>query len=296
MMNRHTFDRMLLTLACVLAASWAGAGTPIDETRPFQDGGAVSIENLAGRVTVTGWDRDEVHVTGELARTARRLEIEGDARRLEIRVDQEGGRREHEGTTLDVRLPRGVDLEVEGVSLVITVRDLDGRLEIETVSGSVEVHGSPRALEVATVSGGITVQEAPDRTELESVSGGIEVVRAAGSIDVETVSGSIAIKGGNLRGADLESVSGTVRIDADDLTGDIDAETVSGRIVLTVDSGIGADFELSTFSGGIDNAIGPEPKRTSQYTPGREAVFSTGGGGARIRLTTFSGRITLDTR
>lgn len=295
-MKRHRFHRTLLTFACVLAAASAVAGTPIDETRPFEDGGTVSIENLAGRVTVTGWDRNEVHITGELANTARRLEVEGDAGRLEIRVDQESGRREHEGTTLDVRLPRSVDLEVEGVSLVITVRDLDGRLELETVSGLVEVHGRPAALEVATVSADVTVDEAPDRTELESVSGKIEVSRASGSLDAETVSGAIVIEAGRLRDADLESVSGTVRIAADELAGDIDVETVSGRIVMKVDPAISAEFELSTFSGGIDNAIGPAPKRTSEYTPGREAVFSTGVGGVRIRLTTFSGRITLDTR
>ena len=295
-MIRQTLDRIFVVLACVAVAGVAVAGTPVDERRPFASSGSISIENLAGDVTVTGWDRDEVHITGELARTARRLEIEGDERRLEIRVDQPGGQREHLSTTLAIRLPRGVDLEVEGVSLSISVDDVDGRLDLETVSGDVQVRGRPSALEAASVSGDVTVAEAPDRAELESVSGRIEVARASGSLEAETVSGSISIKGGSLRGGDLESVSGTIRCGVVELAGDIDIETVSGRILMTVDAGIAADFELSTFSGGIDNAIGPEPTRTSEYAPGREAVFSTGGGGARIRLTTFSGGIVLETR
>lgn len=295
-MIRTTFTRMLLTLACLAVAGPVAAGTPIDESRPFGPTGSISIENLAGEVTVTGWDRGEVHVTGELATTARRLEIEGDDRRLEIRVEQPGNQREHLGTTLTVMLPRGVDLEIDGVSLSVAVRDVEGRVGVETVSGSVAVQGRPAALEAASVSGDVTVDEAPDRAELESVSGRIEVARANGSLEAETVSGSIVIKGGSLRGADLESVSGAIRCDATDLAGSIDIETVSGRIAMTVDAGIAADFELSSFSGGIENAIGPAPKRTSEYAPGREAVFSTGGGGTRIRLTTFSGGIVLDTR
>ncbi len=295
-MNRHTPIRTVLFVVALGIAGLAVAGTPVDESRPFASTGSLSIENLAGKVTVTGWDRGEVHVTGELARTARRLEITGDDRRLEIRVEQPSGQREHEGTTLTVRVPRGVTLEVEGVSLSIAVDEIDGRLDLETVSGSIKVRGRPSALEAASVSGDVVVDEAPDRAELESVSGRVEVARVSGSLDAETVSGAIVISGGSLRGADLESVSGSVRCAADEYAGDIDVETVSGRIVMQVGAGIAADFELSTFSGGIDNAIGPEPKRTSEYTPGREAVFSTGGGGIRIRLTTFSGGIALETR
>jgi len=295
-MTRRTLTRIVLVLTCLGVVGPVAAGTPVDESRPFTSTGSISIENLAGDVTVTGWDRGEVHVTGELASTARRLEITGDDLRLDIRVDQPSGQREHKGTTLTVRVPRGVALQVEGVSLSIAVDDLDGRLELETVSGSIEVHGRPSALEAASVSGDVTVDEAPDRAELESVSGRVDVARASGSLEAETVSGAIVIRGGSLRGADVESVSGTVQCAADLYAGDIDVETVSGRIVMTVDAGIAADFELSTFSGGIDNAIGPEPKRTSEYTPGREAVFSTGGGGTRIRLSTFSGGIALETR
>jgi predicted membrane protein len=71
---------------------------------------------------------------------------------------------------------------------------------------------------------------------------------------------------------------------------------MSGNVTLVVPRSIAADFEISTFSGNIKNQIGPKPKRTSKYTPGETAEFSTGGGGARITLSSFSGTVKLLTK
>ena len=62
----------------------------------------------------------------------------------------------------------------------------------------------------------------------------------------------------------------------------------------------GADFgwpsDTGTFSGSITNEIGPEPTRTSKYTPGKELSYNTGPGGPSISLESFSGAIKLMTR
>jgi hypothetical protein len=63
-----------------------------------------------------------------------------------------------------------------------------------------------------------------------------------------------------------------------------------------VDAGAVASYDLSTFSGSITNEIGPEPTRTSKYTPGKELSFNTGPGGPSISLESFSGAIKLMTR
>ena len=71
---------------------------------------------------------------------------------------------------------------------------------------------------------------------------------------------------------------------------------MSGVITLVIDSSLTASFDLSTFSGSIENQIGPEPRRTSKYTPGKELYFNTGSGGPSISLESFSGSIKLITR
>ena len=71
---------------------------------------------------------------------------------------------------------------------------------------------------------------------------------------------------------------------------------MSGVITLVIDPGLVGSFDLSTFSGSIENQIGPEPRRTSKYTPGKEVYFTTGSGGPNISLESFGGSIKLVTR
>ena len=50
--------RAALVLATVLAVpAWLGAQTPVDQKRPASPDGTVRIENMAGSVKVTGWDK-----------------------------------------------------------------------------------------------------------------------------------------------------------------------------------------------------------------------------------------------
>ena len=72
-------------------------------------------------------------------------------------------------------------------------------------------------------------------------------------------------------------------------------ESMSGSVTLLVPASVSADFDISTFSGSIDNDIGPSAERTSKFTPEKELSFSTGGGGATISIESFSGSIKIKT-
>ena len=54
-----------------------------------------------------------------------------------------------------------------------------------------------------------------------------------------------------------------------------------------------ADFSISTFSGGVENALGPPATRVGQHTTEKELEFSTGGGGASVSVHTLSGGISI---
>ena len=82
----------LLILVVGLAASPALAERVIDETVATIPDGEVSIELIAGSVTVTGWDRSEVQVTGTIGD-----DVEEPARRRRKRL----GRRAAEASSSD---------------------------------------------------------------------------------------------------------------------------------------------------------------------------------------------------
>jgi len=60
---------MVLSLALILAGSVL-AQQRIDESREVDKDATISIETLAGEVTVTGWSKHEVRITGTLDKQA----------------------------------------------------------------------------------------------------------------------------------------------------------------------------------------------------------------------------------
>jgi hypothetical protein len=84
---RHSFHVLALALCAGLACAPLYAGTPINETRPLDPRGRISIDNLKGRIQVRAWDRNEVRVTGTLGDGVEKLVVRGDRDDLEVRVE-----------------------------------------------------------------------------------------------------------------------------------------------------------------------------------------------------------------
>jgi hypothetical protein len=297
-MNRFA-KNAVVALAFLMAVGTAWAAQPVSETYPVGQGAEVDIDVLSGTVTIVAGSDGVVEVTGTLGDGVESLEIDGDEDGvyIEVEYDEHYHGRQQVDTDLTIRVPKGTMLTVETVSASISVDGVHGELDLEAVSGNVDIATMPAALDVETVSGNIYVASAPADSDVSSVSGKIEIQAAGGSIDVENVSGEIMIHGGVIDDGDLESVSGNITCHAiPGPDGRLDIETMSGIITLVIDSSLTASFDLSTFSGSIENQIGPEPRRTSKYTPGKELYFNTGGGGPSISLESFSGSIKLITR
>ncbi len=248
-----------LTLMLLAIGALTLAGESIHEKVDASRNGKVEIDNLVGSVHVTGWDRDEVEITGTLGKGVERLDVQESGDRVIIKVVLPRGRNHNvEDTELKIRVPRGSSVEVSTVSASIDVTDVDGALELSSVSGAVRVQGEPEYMEIDNVSGSITLNARLERGEFNTVSGRIEAT------------------------LDLTSSS---RVEFD---------SVSGSIKLIIPRGLDADFDISTFSGLINCDFGPSPEKTSRYTPGMELSFSTGSGGARISANSFSGEVTIE--
>jgi len=283
---------MFLALAGVTLA----ADRTVDQNRPLAADGRVEIINISGDVTVIGWTGDGVNISGRIEDGVSDLEISSGGDRLRIEVDLERRTRNNGSAYLTIKMPATADLEVETVSANISVDGVNGELDLESVSGRVEVSGEPNSLEAASVSGDVRVTSTAGRSDLESVSGNIIVRHATGRLDADVVSGNIVIEGGLLDSLTAESVSGNVSCAAQPTgNGRFNLETMSGTVELFVASDIGADFVIETYSGSIQNDIGPEPVRTDKYGPGKELKFTSGSGGARISVESFSGSVKLRT-
>ncbi len=289
---------LLLLMAILVATGGAWAGERVDVTKAASASPSVEIENLAGSVRVTGWDRKEIKVTGLLGDDIDGLDFSGsgDSFDIEVEIPSSYGRRHRDiDADLEIWLPAGSSVSVETVSASIRVSEVNGQLELETVSGEVTVDGSPTSADVETVSGNIEVSGSQTRIFAESVSGTIELSGVAERVEAATVSGSIEVGASNIESGHFEAVSGSVHFTGALSPGArLSAESHSGNVVLNLPADTSASFQIETFSGNINNGFGGgEAERTSRYAPGKRLDFTLGSGDAQVRIETFSGSVTL---
>lgn len=119
-----------------------------------------------GGVTVTGWDRDSVHVRAVVQASAR---TDGAAQALlrEVRLDASGGAVRAEGpegghgsgwwVSYEVRVPRRADVRAETVNGPLSAWDLAGRLALETTNGPITLSGLAGDVHARATNGPLTV-------------------------------------------------------------------------------------------------------------------------------------------
>jgi len=271
----------------------------VNQIQPLNADGEVRIDNLAGSVKVVAWDKDQVQVTGTIGGMVQKLDISGDAKSLDIRVVLPHNV-EDEGcdacADLQIQVPKGAHLEVSTVSADVEANGLTGQVHIGTVSGRIVLNSSASRIEAKTVSGDVQVVGSGKGASLDanSVSGTVHLSDVDGNVITENVSGDIKVMSRHITGLKMSSTSGNLTFEGTPLKGgDYNLNNVSGDVVLAVGSSPDARFDVSSFSGDIDNSFGPKPTRVSKYSPGMELHFSNGSGGASVSARTLSGDIHL---
>ncbi len=225
-------------------AGSAAAGTPINETRKADANARIDVSNIKGAVTVSGWDRNEVAISGSLGDGAKQLSIDGGADHLVIKVqppDKQGwfswGADSRMGdTVLDLKVPRGAELKIEVVSADVALTGVGGRLlDINSVSGKVRLESDAKEIEVDSVSGNIDLTGKAERGHLETVSGNIRARGLGGTLKFETVSGDVDAENGDYRELSAGTVSGDINLRGKPVKdARIDVETMSGDVHLYV--------------------------------------------------------------
>ena len=277
-----------------------GESRSVNETRQVKADADIRIDNLAGSVKVQGWDKNEVRISGTLGAMVQKLQIEGGETALDIRVvlphhsnsDDECGA----CAELEIQVPRGARIEVSTVSADVEASGLTGQVQLGTVSGGATVSSTAARIELRTVSGDVTVVGSAKGASIDanSVSGTLRISDVDGHVDAENVSGDSKVVSRHISDLKMSATSGNLTFEGTPLKGgNYDLNNVSGDVVLAVGSAPDARFDVSSFSGDIDNSFGPKPTRVSKYSPGMELHFTSGNAGSTISARTLSGDIHL---
>jgi len=272
------------------------AGTPIDKRTTADPAGTVEISNTAGSVVVTGWDRSEVEVTGELGKGTERLDFITSDKITRIKVVLPDRSTSGDDTDLVVKVPAGSQVSINTVSADIGVQAVRGTQRLQSVSGDMRTETSGEDLECRTVSGDVTIAGSGKKglVSITTVSGNATATRLAGEVNGSTVSGDFTLGVGETSRSRLRSTSGDLTLQGS-LAPDarVDIESISGDVRLDLVGNTGADFDVASFSGEIRPCFGPKPVRTDEYAPGKEWRHQEGGGSARVRIKTLSGDVSV---
>ncbi len=296
---------MTIRIALLTAATLAALAQPalaaqnITKRATVAADALVDVENVQGRVDVTGWDRNETELVAVLESDKDKLEYEATGTQVRIKVSRPDRKYRHdedEDAILTLRVPRGARLSVDTVSADIKVAGVRGEQDLGTVSGTLETQAYDEVVDVSAVSGDVTVAGTGGKAAVRtgSVSGTTVVNGIRGSYEGKVVSGDIHATVAAASRLRLGTVSGDIDINAE-LTGDarVDMESISGNVKFTVKPPVNAEFEIESFSGDIESCFGGKARSTSKYGPGSELRMTQGNGGARVSIRTLSGEVSV---
>ena len=190
------------------------------------------------------------------------------AEQLRIRHECEGVLGSSCAASLEVRVPKGVQ---------VTVRSSSGAVSVFDVVGDVQV---------STNLGGVTVEGVTGRVVATTGSGAVDVRDVGGPVEASTQIGPVLVRG---VGGAVTAHSASGDVDIRDAGGSVEASTHLGRISVR---GVQGDATLDAGSGRLDvAAVRGDVRATTNH--GRVVVRSTGEPVA-LDIATANGRSTVD--
>lgn len=289
-------NKMITMILSFLLVMPVMAEEEVDKTLDAAADGQVNVSNIAGSVTVTGWTRNAVEVTGTLGRNVEELVFERnkDKVTIKVKVPRRGGR--GIDSDLHISVPQGSSIDVSGVSADISVTDVMGEQRLHTVSGDVSTESAGSDVTAESVSGDVEVDgdKSDTETTASTVSGDVTLFRVSGMVSAESVTGEVIVDEGSFSRVELSVVNGELLFQAElRQDGKLSAETVNGDVDVKLVGDVSAKIDVSTINGRIRNCFGPEPERTSKYAPGWSLSFTEGDGDGRIDISTVNGGVGL---
>jgi DUF4097 and DUF4098 domain-containing protein YvlB len=302
----NKYSALIMLVAGALAATAASADERSVERQVTADvNGEVSIDNVAGSIIVSAWDRPQVAVHAELGADALQLSVSSEPGHTHVRID---GYTDHPGNLvhlfaevggeaqLRVQVPRGSQLTVTGVSADIRSTGVAGAQHLQAVSGKIEADVFAAPVEVRTVNGDIRLLGDGHAGQINaaSVSGSVHLGQGAGDVQARSISGNLQLAINPAGTVQLRTTSGNIRIDgALAPKAHLDMNTVSGHIDLQTAAPGGLTYDVNSFSGDIGDCFGQQAEHISRYGPGSRLAGTRGDGTASLRIRTLSGDVSL---
>ena len=193
----------------------------IRQTFQLAPGQRVEVSQIKGPVEIETTDSNvaEVHVVRSAQNRSDleqyKISVENSSQSLTIRGEQTRRGSGYDGPQVrhhvTLKLPRRVDLSLQGIGGDVRVGDVNGPLAVNTVSGSLQVGAVSGQVQVIGVGKDVTIGQASQQVDIKTVSGSLKVGAVGGQVQIIGVGGGVSI-GQASQQVDIKTVTGDVNI------------------------------------------------------------------------------------
>jgi DUF4097 and DUF4098 domain-containing protein YvlB len=274
----------------IVAAPGVRAQSTFDSTVAVRGGTRLSVENPSGHISIRSWNRSQVRIQAELESDRARVSVRDESGRLHVGPAGRHPRGEVEYT---ITVPGGMAVDVNGMSADVEVIRACGEVQVAVMSGDVTVDCARGSVRVQTMAGDVTVSDAEGDVEVATTSGDVDIRGARGRVAARNTSGDVQLEQVDATDVTAETVSGTISfIGPLRDNGRYRLEAHSGEVTVRVQGTLNATVEVSTFSGEFESDF-PVQLEPGSRVSARDWSFRVGTGGARLRMQSFSGTVSL---
>ncbi|MCL7972393.1 MAG: DUF4097 domain-containing protein [marine benthic group bacterium] len=260
-----------------------------DTTFAVDAGGRLEVNQLEGVVNVTTWDQAEMRVVAAFDEDEGRLDVGSSGGNAQVSVKGEWG--EPVYGELDITMPRGMALEIAGVSLEVGIDGSAGDVTVSTVEGSIGLVGGSGNVALSAVEGEVTVSRASGKIAISAVDGGVSVSQSEGAIALTAVDGDVMLEVITSDNVSVNVVDGDIAYEGTIADGGrYVLSTHDGDLDVLIPDGANARISIDTFSGELDTDF---PVELEGDFGKKRISFTVGTGKALVELSAFDGTISL---
>ena len=198
------------------------------------------LHSASGKLHVIAEDRDDI-------------EVDPPGRQVEFRDDSRIAEVKSKSSSLQVRVPTGMNVSVGAISGSVRLEGTFGSVKVSAVSGSVDLDDALGDVDIRGVSGSLSVKSAAGECCVNSKSGRITIGRVARLAKAATISGKVDLTTDGTEDVEVKTISGhvSVRVSHDKLPR-VRFRSLAGK--LRCDCEQGNDFEVraASVSGSVE--------------------------------------------
>lgn len=257
-----------LLTAATLRAQKPAASQDMPTARGFAVTSDVTMRVYvpAGRLRVTTWERDSVHVSGS---TASNSSVFGGGSRTHIKLGVEAritGDSALPRADWVLQVPKAARLWIKMIDGDMDVRGTTNELELYNVRGRIDVSETGGVTSIESIDAPVSISQARNDVRVRGSRGAVTLTDVQGTLSVVTVSGGVTLHDIAAEGR-VESIGGPLTVQGATLAGRVlELQSHSGAITLHVSARATPQLTLSSRTGRITGvAPGANEARAARY-------------------------------